>query len=264
MSYTKQLLLGSAAMLGMGMHAQQASKPNSMASEGMRFTQAYAGSPVSAPSRATLMTGQHTGHTHVRGNKEYWKGRPAVKYGVAQEPDRVGQEPYDTAHVILPEIMKANGYTTGMFGKWAGGYEGSVSTPKTRGIDEYYGYICQYMAHRYFPNFLNRYSPRRGDTDVVRITMDQNVQYSDGCTNPDYAKRKQYSGDMIHQEALEWIDRPTSLSMVCLPTHCHTPSYTSPTTRYCKPTTASSATTRPLLVSTATMPPSTHTPSLRP
>ena len=43
-----------------------------MAREGMRFTQAYAGSPVSAPSRATLMTGQHTGHTHVRGNKEYW------------------------------------------------------------------------------------------------------------------------------------------------------------------------------------------------
>ena len=39
------------------------------ASEGMRFTQAYAGSPVSAPSRATSMTGQHSGHTHVRGNK---------------------------------------------------------------------------------------------------------------------------------------------------------------------------------------------------
>ena len=43
-----------------------------MAQEGMRFTQAYAGSPVSAPSRASLMTGQHTGHCLVRGNKEYW------------------------------------------------------------------------------------------------------------------------------------------------------------------------------------------------
>ena len=58
-----------------------------MAAEGMRFTQAYAGSPVSAPSRATLMTGQHSGHTHVRGNKEYWpqsavvtcKNAPAVQ-----------------------------------------------------------------------------------------------------------------------------------------------------------------------------------------
>ena len=40
-----------------------------------------------------------------------------------------------------------NGYATGMFGKWAGGYEGSESTPDKRGIDEYYGYICQFQAH---------------------------------------------------------------------------------------------------------------------
>lgn len=77
-----------------------------MAAEGMLFTQAYAGSPVSAPSRASLMTGQHTGHTHVRGNKEYWKGVPTVKYGINDEFTVVGQEPYDANHIILPEIMK--------------------------------------------------------------------------------------------------------------------------------------------------------------
>lgn len=178
-----------------------------LAAEGMRFTQAYAGSPVSAPSRATLMTGQHAGHTHVRGNKEYWGGRPQVTYGVTHEPDRVGQEPYDTAHVILPEIMKANGYTTGLFGKWAGGYEGSVSTPDKRGIDEFYGYICQYMAHRYYPNFLNRYSPRRGDSEVVRIELTDNTRYGDGAQDSTYALRTQYSGDLIHREALDWLDR---------------------------------------------------------
>ena len=72
-----------------------------MAREGMRFTQAYAGSPVSAPSRATIMTGQHTGHTHVRGNKEYWRGVPMVKYGENEEYSVVGQEPYEIgrAHV---------------------------------------------------------------------------------------------------------------------------------------------------------------------
>ena len=145
MSITRNLLMGSTALVGLTAFAQNTDKPNiifilcddmgygdlacygqpyiqtpnidRMASEGMLFTQAYAGSPVSAPSRATLMTGQHTGHTHVRGNKEYWKGRPQTKYGVTSEPDRVGQEPYDPNHVILPEIMKANGYTTGMFGK---------------------------------------------------------------------------------------------------------------------------------------------------
>ena len=50
-----------------------------LAQEGMRFTQAYDGRPVSAPSRAALMTGQHTGHTHIRGNKEYWRDVQTVK-----------------------------------------------------------------------------------------------------------------------------------------------------------------------------------------
>ena len=38
--------------------------------EGMRFTDFYAGSTVCAPSRAVLMTGQHTGHNDIRGNRE--------------------------------------------------------------------------------------------------------------------------------------------------------------------------------------------------
>lgn len=178
---------------------------DTMANEGMRFTQAYAGSPVSAPSRASFMTGQHSGHCEVRGNKEYWKNVPIVLYGQNQEYSIVGQHPYDSDHVILPEIMKDNGYTTGMFGKWAGGYEGSRSTPDKRGIDEYYGYICQFQAHLYYPNFLNRYSKALGDTGVVRVVMNENIKYP--MYGPDYQKRPQYSADMIHQKALEWLDQ---------------------------------------------------------
>ena len=101
------------------------STPNidNMAREGMRFTQAYAGSPVSAPSRACFMTGQHSGHTHVRGNKEYWQGRARNNmFGNCQDFWIVGQEPYLMTHKILPELMHEAGYTVGMFGKWAGGY----------------------------------------------------------------------------------------------------------------------------------------------
>lgn len=228
------LLFGGAGLIPSAACAQQSSRPNiifilcddmgygdlgcygqpyiatphidSLAAQGMRFTQAYAGSPVSAPSRATLMTGQHTGHTHVRGNNEYWRYQASISYGVTSEPAVTGQEPYDPGHIILPEIMKANGYATGMFGKWAGGYEGSSSTPEKRGVDEYYGYICQYMAHRYYPNFLNRYSPRRGDSEVIRIEMTENTKYKDGPQDAEYAKRTQYSGDLIHREALDWLD----------------------------------------------------------
>ncbi len=126
------------------------STPNidNMAKEGMRFTQAYAGSPVSAPSRASFMTGQHSGHCEV---------------------------------------------------------EGSVSTPDKRGIDEYYGYICQFQAHLYYPNFLNRYSKSAGDTAVVRVVMDENINYP--MFGKDYFKRPQYSADMIHEEAMKWLDK---------------------------------------------------------
>ena len=148
-----------------------------MAEEGMRFTQAYAGSPVSAPSRASIMTGQHSGHGHVRGNREYWSNDRTVMYGNNVDFAVVGQEPYDPQHKILPEMLKDHGYTTGVFGKWAGGYEGSPSTPDKRGVDEFYGYICQFQAHLYYPNFLNRYSRSMGDTAVVREVMEQNIQY---------------------------------------------------------------------------------------
>lgn len=181
---------------------------DAMAAQGMRFTQAYSGSPVSAPSRATFMTGQHSGHTEVRGNREYWRNAPTVMYGENEEYALVGQHPYDPDHVVIPEILKDKGYNTGMFGKWAGGYEGSVSTPDKRGIDYYYGFICQFQAHAYYPNFLNRYSRADGDTAVTRVVMEENIKYP--MNGDGYFKRPQYSADMIHQEALKWIDGQTA------------------------------------------------------
>ena len=232
----RTILLSSAALASLGAVAQQ--KPNiiyimcddmgygdlacygqqyiatpcidQMAAEGMRFTDAYAGSPVSAPSRATFMTGQHSGHTHVRGNREYWNNGNLQQnlYGQNADYTLVGQEPYDVNHKIIPEIFKDNGYTTGMFGKWAGGHEQSASTPDKRGIDEYYGYICQFQAHLDYPNFLNEYSRSRGDEGVRRVTLDQNIQYP--MFGADYRKRAQYSADLIHEKALAWLDKQTA------------------------------------------------------
>ena len=207
-----------------------------MAQEGMRFTQAYAGSPVSAPSRASFMTGQHAGHTHVRGNREYWRSslKPNA-FGNNSDFTLIGQEPYLMTHRIIPEVMKEAGYTTGMFGKWAGGYynmqypdtylldangnsdtsksaqSSSASLPNKRGVDCYYGYICQFQAHTYYPNFLNRYDPvKYGDKHVVVDTLKQNILHKDVASgDKDYENREQYTSDLIHQYALDWIDRQT-------------------------------------------------------
>ena len=207
---------------------------DSLAAQGMRFVQAYAGSPVSAPSRAALMTGQHTGHTHVRGNREYWPNTwRSDMFGNQGDYSVIGQEPYNIDHVILPEIFKMEGYHTGMFGKWAGGYynidfpntyytdrfgntdtsksaeSSSLSLPNKRGVDCFYGPLCQFQAHSYYPNFLNRYDPEQyGDTCVTVQVLDGNILYPAVHTGlQGYEQRPQYSADLIHQYALEWLDR---------------------------------------------------------
>jgi arylsulfatase A-like enzyme len=109
-----------------------------VAAEGMMFTQHYAGSTVCAPSRCALMTGLHTGHAQIRGNREVM-------------PE--GQAPMKAGTVTISTLLGKAGYTTGMFGKWGLGSPGSESDPAIF-FDEFYGYNCQREAHTYYPNHL--------------------------------------------------------------------------------------------------------------
>jgi arylsulfatase A len=105
-----------------------------LATEGVRFTNAYAGAAVCAPSRSVLMTGLHTGHTPVRAN--------------------AGTIPIRDEDVTLAEVLRGAGYRTGGFGKWGLGDAGSTGTPTKQGFDEFFGYLHQIHAHTYFPEFL--------------------------------------------------------------------------------------------------------------
>jgi arylsulfatase A len=111
---------------------------DSLAAEGMKFTQHYSGSTVCAPSRCSLMTGLHTGHTVVRGNKEI-------------KPE--GQSPMPADTVTIPRLLSSAGYKTGMFGKWGLGAPGSESDPADH-FDEFYGYNCQRQSHTFYPDHL--------------------------------------------------------------------------------------------------------------
>lgn len=109
-----------------------------IAAEGMKFTNHYSGSTVCAPTRCALMTGKHTGHCVVRGNREV-------------KPE--GQAPMPADIVTIPRLLKEAGYVTGMFGKWGLGAPGSTSDP-TEHFDTFYGYNCQREAHSYYPDHL--------------------------------------------------------------------------------------------------------------
>ena len=147
-----------------------------LAQSGMRFTQCYSGTTVSAPSRSCLLTGTHSGHTPVRGNLEL---------------DPEGQFPLpDDARTIF-EVMKDAGYKTSAFGKWGLGYIGSTGDPKNQGCDTFYGYNCQLLAHSYYPDHL--------------WDNDKRVELEDNNLNVQYGKGT-YSQDLIHGKALEYLD----------------------------------------------------------
>lgn len=137
-----------------------------MANAGIQFNQFYSGTSVSAPSRASLMTGLHTGHAHVRGNKEY-------------SPE--GQEPIGKA-LTLGNLFQQAGYATACFGKWGLGFPGSGSEATDKGFDTFFGYNCQRQAHTYYPQWLYR--------DKVKLMLEG----------------KAYSQDLIHEHALKFIE----------------------------------------------------------
>ena len=145
---------------------------NRLQEQGLRFTQAYAGTAVSAPSRCSLMTGLHTGHAFVRGNK-----------GVDPE----GQVAMPEGTFTMATMLKEQGYATGCFGKWGLGYPGSVSDPTKVGFDQFFGYNCQTLAHDYYPDHLWN--------NEARIDLPQNYEQ----------REVTYSADTIHQQALQFI-----------------------------------------------------------
>ena len=154
-----------------------------MAAEGMRFTQHYAGSTVCAPSRCSLMTGLHTGHTYVRGNREI---RP------------MGQLPLPEGTQTMPKLLKEAGYRTALIGKWGLGGPDSTGTPNNQGFDYFFGYLCQRHAHNYYPEFLFR--------NDERVPLDNEV----AGDRPDGAgvatKKVDYTHDLMEDEAIQWIE----------------------------------------------------------
>lgn len=143
-----------------------------LASQGMMFSQHYSGSSVSAPSRSCLITGQHTGHTMIRGNKEL----PVE-----------GQHPMSSDIYTIFKMLKDNGYKTSVFGKWGLGAPGTEGSPENQNVDEFFGYNCQRLAHNYYPYHLWH--------NDRKILLEGNKEKNEN----DYAPY------LIHDNAIEFI-----------------------------------------------------------
>ncbi len=126
-----------------------------MAREGMLFTQFYSGSPVCAPARCVLLTGQHSGHAYIRGNDEWGERGPVWDYAQAvQDPNLEGQRPIPDSVLTVAEVLKRKGYRTACVGKWGLGSPNTEGIPNRQGFDFFFGYNCQRQAHTYYPKHL--------------------------------------------------------------------------------------------------------------
>jgi arylsulfatase A-like enzyme len=164
------------AMGDVGVYGQRLIKTprlDQMAREGMRFTQAYCGTSVCAPSRSSLLTGLHSGHCPIRANREI-------------EPE--GQMPLPAETHTVAQLLKTAGYATACTGKWGMGMFDTTGSPLKKGFDHFYGYNCQRHAHSYFPK--NLYN------DDKRFELPGNDGVGIGKT---------YAQNLIADEALRWV-----------------------------------------------------------
>jgi arylsulfatase A len=155
-----------------------------LAAEGLRFTNFYCGCSVCAPSRCTLMTGKHLGHAAVRDNMQ-------------RAPGHEGQHAMQAGTVTVAQLLKSSGYATAIVGKWGLGMPEDQSSPLNFGFDHHYGYLCQGMAHTYYPPYLWR--------DDQQEPLEGNPSYSYGQKEVIEPSGKLYSHDLMVDDALHWV-----------------------------------------------------------
>lgn len=182
---------------------------DALAKNGIRFTQYYSGSPVSAPSRCVLLTGKHTGHSFIRGNHE-WPERGDVWDYIKMEadPSLEGQYPIPEGTITFSKVLQTGGYKTACIGKWGLGAPFTGGVPNKQGFDLFFGYNCQRQAHTYYPAHLWRNDEKvllKNDFVVPR------TKELDGDGDPSksesYARYnlKEYAPKLMLDEALSFI-----------------------------------------------------------
>ena len=170
-----------------GQKLMQTPHIDQLAKEGKIYTSTYAGAPVCGPSRSVLMTGQHTGHTTVRGNTTITGGKEGKKGTKTIYRANIASDDY-----TVGSLMHDAGYKTCLVGKWhLGGFD-STATPLYHGFDEFYGWLInkpQTYSSTYWPD-------KRMKNDVM-IDIPQNAD----------SKKGYYHTDICTDETIDFIKK---------------------------------------------------------
>jgi len=137
-----------------------------LAQKGVRFTQAYAGSSVSSPSRCSLLTGKNTGHSRIRDNFAKAGGLKGDKNGTIIR--RANLLESDTTLALM---LRGVGYHSMLINKWhQDGFDHNAG-PLDRGFDEFKGWLINYPESNlpyYYP------AKRFNNRNLVDIPENQN------------------------------------------------------------------------------------------
>jgi len=200
---------------------------DALAQNGIRFTNYYCGSPVSAPSRCVLLTGKHSGHSFIRGNHE-WPERGDVwdYHKMEEDPGLEGQYPIPEGTITFSKVLQGVGYRTACVGKWGLGAPFTDGIPGKQGFDFFFGYNCQRQAHTYYPRHLWKNGEKvmlDNEFVVPRTTK------LDGDGDPDKKESytrytlREYAPELMLNEALGFIrsvkDQPFFLHFTTIIPH---------------------------------------------
>jgi len=147
-----------------------------LAKEGIIFNNFYSGSTVCGPSRASLMTGKHTGHSSVRGNP---------RWTASGKPVDISKE-----EITIAEELKKADYITGVIGKWGLAENLDEGKPNKQGFDYFYGFNRHGPAHHYYPDSIY-------ENDTKIIIEGNNWKL----------KKEHYAQDLFTDKAKSFIDK---------------------------------------------------------
>ena len=146
---------------------------NDMARQGMRFTNAYAASPVCSPTRASLLTGKHPARLHVTkfiSPQDYAPNDNARLL----EPDWTPYLPLEEE--TIAEALKELGYATACFGKWHLSRaktppESLPFNPDKQGFDQHF------VTYKPVPSMAREWQTPENDAHNVRLITEKSLEF---------------------------------------------------------------------------------------